>query len=139
MSEAHKAALLASRSSENKTVIYLNNKLRFYAVDERNWALQKMNGINSEGESIWVSNYYYNNLAELMKGTARRILNGELQAKGEVRMLELAEKIQEAEQSVLSMLQEMIPPEVIVAEEERKQAILADIDKDSDSVERKAS
>ncbi len=120
MTEAHKAKMQAGRSSENKTGISISNKLRLYAVDERNWSLQKLGGTNEAGEPIWLSICYYNNLADLLKSVAKRLLNGELQAKGEVRgLIELASKIQEAEQNVLNMLQGLIPEE-ISAEEERR-------------------
>jgi hypothetical protein len=133
MTEAHKAALLAGRSSENKTAIAISNKLRLYAVDERNWSLQKLSGTSEAGEPIWLSISYYNNLAELMKATARRILNGELQAKGEVRgLIELANKIQEAEQNVLNMLQGLIPEEISAEEEQRLMKNQIEVDASED-------
>jgi len=120
LSEEQKAKMQAGRSSENKTAISIGNKLRFYAVDERNWSLQKLSGTTEAGDPIWLSISYYNSLADLMKSTARRVLNGEFQIKGEVKgLIELVNRIQEAEQSVFDMLQGLVPEE-ISAEEERK-------------------
>jgi hypothetical protein len=125
--------LIAGRSSENKTAIPISNRFRFYAVDERNWSLQKLSGTSEAGEPIWLSVSYYNNLAELMKATARRLLNGELQTKGEVKgLIELASRIQEAEQNVLNALKGLIPEEISAEEEQR---LLNRIEVDTESNE----
>ena len=104
MTDEHKAALKASRSSANKTVISVTNQWRIYAVDNRNWTLQKNSGTNDVGETIWISQFFYSTLTGLLRSLSSKLVNKELRFKGEVDFKAFIACINEAEVKVMDML-----------------------------------
>jgi hypothetical protein len=105
----HRAALRASRSRKNKTAIPLNKNYRIYATDSHNWSLQKCSSTTEEGEVIWLSQIFYHDLRDLLRATAKRMINNELKLQGEASDLrDLAAKIEKAEAKVLARLQNIV-------------------------------
>lgn len=109
MSKEHKEALRASRkSADEKTSILLGKKYRIYAVDDRNWTLQKNNSA-TDVDPIWVSMFYYSDLESLLTIVAKRMLDKKLKACADISTLNnLAEEIKRAEESVLAELKSYV-------------------------------
>ncbi len=113
MSDEQKAAMQAGRSKENKTHFQVGKKWRVYSSDERNWTLQKNNGTDANGDTIWVSKHFYGSLNSLLRALATKLINKEMKTQGNIEdFAELAKRMEAVETKVLDELREQLPEDV---------------------------
>lgn len=98
----------SDESDSPGAIIMLSKTTRVYNVDKRNWAYQKLSGVDKYGKEIWLSQAYWPDLEHAMIGLAKKLLNNQLRLNINITTLSgLKKEINSGVEEVIKQLKEL--------------------------------